>query len=199
MGAGHSFLVLEEPLSEDTHSLDPAPDKSGGSPPDFFFEALFSQHFIFLPSSFLSSYSPNLLFFPVFSFFFYLHIGILIIIAIAVIVKTSLDLFLQVRLPYPELPHDVPHLWPPPVVRPVSPLSHTLPSLLLWRSHSSGDLQRPYYQELTPTTLMGALLPISQLHQVLERYSFLPQFLFLSSIARINILPYIGARAHERA
>ena len=36
MGAGHSFLVLEGPLSEDTHSLDPAPDKSGGPPPDFF-------------------------------------------------------------------------------------------------------------------------------------------------------------------
>ena len=36
MGAGHSFLVLEGPLSEDTHSLDPAPDESGGPPPDFF-------------------------------------------------------------------------------------------------------------------------------------------------------------------
>ena len=78
MGAGHSFLVLEGPLSEDTHSLDPAPDKSGGPPPEFFFpffffffEALFSQYFIFLPSSFLSSYSPNLLFFPRFSSFFF--------------------------------------------------------------------------------------------------------------------------------
>ena len=38
---------------------------------------------------------------------------------------------------------------------------------------------------------MGALLPVSQLHHVSERYSFLPQFLFCSSIARINILPYI--------
>ena len=43
MGAGHFFpffflfLVLEGPLSEDTHSLDPAPDKSGGPPPEFFF------------------------------------------------------------------------------------------------------------------------------------------------------------------
>ena len=99
----------------------------------------------------------------------------------------SLVSFLQVRLPHPDLPRDVPHLWPPPVVRPVSTPSHTFPSSPLWRSHSSVDLQRPNYQELTPTTLMGALLPISQLHHVSERYCFLPQFLFHSSIARINV------------
>ena len=115
----------------------------------------------------------------------------------------SLNSSPQARFPYPELPRDVPHLWPPPVVRPVSTPSHTFPSSPLWRSHSSGDLQRSNYQELTPTTPMGALLPISQLHHVSERYSFLPQFLFRSSIAKINILPYIlpyiGAGAHERA
>ena len=57
MGAGHSFLVLEEPLSEDTHSLDPAPDKSGGLPPDFF------SLFFLKPSSHNTSYFYLPLFF----------------------------------------------------------------------------------------------------------------------------------------
>ena len=172
MGAGHSFLVLEGPLSEDTHSLDPAPDKSGGPPPDFSFLLLFlspfSAIYIYLPLFFLLT--PPISFF----FLFFLHIGILVIVTM----PPSLVSFLQVRLPHPDLPRDVSHLWPPPVVRPVSTPSHTFPSPPLWRSHSSSDLQRPNYQELTPTTLMGALLSISQLHHVLERYSFLPQFLF---------------------
>ena len=112
---------------------------------------------------------------------FSLHIGVLVIVAMS----PNLDSFLQVRLPYPELPSDAPTAYP-------------------WLSqfyivHEVITNCRSNYPELTPTTLMGALLPISQLHHVLERYSFLPQFLFRSSIARINILPYIGARAHERA
>ena len=84
----------------------------------------------------------------------------------------------------PEL--SAPHLWPPPIMRPVSTPSHTFPSLPLWRSHSSGDLQRSNYQELTPTTPMEAFLPISQLHHVSEWYSFLPQFLFCSSIVLLS-------------
>ena len=96
----------------------------------------------------------------------------------------NLDSFLQVRLPYPELPSDAPTAYP-------------------WLSqfyivHEVITNCRSNYPELTPTTLMGALLPISQLHHVLERYSFLPQFLFRSSIARINILPYIGARGTRK-
>ena len=71
MGAGHSFLVLEGPLSEDTHSLDPAPDKSGGPPPDFFKGPLFHNiSYFYLPLFFLLT--P-----PV----FFLHIGILVIVA----------------------------------------------------------------------------------------------------------------------
>ena len=97
----------------------------------------------------------------------------------------NLDSFLQVRLPYPELPSDAPTAYP-------------------WLSqfyivHEVITNCRSNYPELTPTTLMGALLPISQLHHVSEWYSFLPQFLVRSSIARINILPCIGAGAHERA
>ena len=98
MGAGHSFLVLEGPLSEDTHSLDPAPDESGGPPPDFFLSPFFTIFHIFT-FLFFSSYSPSF-------FWFFLHIGILVIIAML----PSLDSFLQVRLPHPELPRDVPHL-----------------------------------------------------------------------------------------
>ena len=86
MGAGHSFLVLEGPLSEDTHSLDPAPDKSGGPPPDFFFFKPLFAIYIYLPLFFLLT--PPISFFFL---FFFLHIGILVIVAIAVIVKTSLD------------------------------------------------------------------------------------------------------------
>ena len=95
MGAGHSFLVLEGPLSEDTHSLEPTLDESGSPPPDFFLSPFFTIFHIF---TFL------------FSFFllpqFFLHIGILVIVAMS----PSLDSFLQVRLPHPELPRDVPHL-----------------------------------------------------------------------------------------
>ena len=54
MGAGHYFLVLEGPLSGDTHSLDPAPDKSGGPPPDFFLAPFFTIfHIFYLPLFFL--------------------------------------------------------------------------------------------------------------------------------------------------
>ena len=59
MGAGHFFpggffpIVLEGPLSEDTHSLDPAPDKSGGPTPEFFFAPfhIFTFFFPFFHSS----------------------------------------------------------------------------------------------------------------------------------------------------
>ena len=95
MGAGHSFLVLEGPLSEDTHSLDPAPDESGGPPPDFFKPLFHNISYFYLPLFFLLT--P-----PV----FFLHIGMLIIVTMS----PSLDSFLQVRLPHPELPCDVPHL-----------------------------------------------------------------------------------------
>ena len=90
-GAGHFlflFLVLEGPLSEDTHSLDPALDKSGGPPPDFFFLPLFTIFHISFHLTFPS--------------FFFLHIGILVIVAMS----PNLDPFLQVRPPYPELPSD---------------------------------------------------------------------------------------------
>ena len=113
--------------------------------------------------------------------FFFLHIRILVIVAMS----PSLNSFLQVRLPHPGLPCDVPTAYP-------------------WLSqfyivHDVIINCRSNYPELTPTTLMGALRPISQLHHVSEWYSFLPQFLVRSSITRINILPYIGTRAHERA
>ena len=166
------FLVLEGPLSGDTHP----------STPHRINPAVHHQiYFFYSPSfPFLSHILP-----PSFHSFFFvlslLHIGILVIVAMS----PNLDSFLQVRLPYPELPSDAPTAYP-------------------WLSqfyivHEVITNCRSNYPELTPTTLMGALLPISQLHQALERYSFLPQFLFRSSIARINILPYIGARAHERA
>ena len=71
MGAGHSFLVLEGPLSEDTHSLDPAPDKSGGPPPDFFLSPLLAILHIF---TFLFSFFLLPQFFP---FFFLLILYIL--------------------------------------------------------------------------------------------------------------------------
>ena len=94
MGAGHSFLVLEEPLSEDTHSLDPAPDESGGPPSDFLKPLFHNISYFYLPLFFLLT--PPIFF----------NIGILIIITMS----PSLDSFLQVRLPHPELPRDTPHL-----------------------------------------------------------------------------------------
>ena len=99
--------------------------------------------------------------------------------------SSNLDSLLQIRLPHPGLPCDVPSAYP-------------------WLSqfyivHDVIINCRSNYPELTPTTPMGAPRPISQLHHMSEWYSFLPQFLVRSSIARINILPYIGAGAHERA
>ena len=73
MGAGHSFLVLEGPLSEDTHSLDPAPDKSGGPPPDFFFLFFFLSPLLAILHIFTFLFSFFLLpqFFSLFFLFTY--------------------------------------------------------------------------------------------------------------------------------
>ena len=116
----------------------------------FFLQPLFS-----LSVSYFTSLLPQFFF-----FLSLLHIGILVIVAMS----PNLDSFLQVRLPYPELPSDAPTAYP-------------------WLSqfyivHEVITICRSNYPELTPTTLMGALLPISQLHQALERYSFLPPISF---------------------
>ena len=166
------FLVLEGPLSGDTHpstlhQINPAVHHQ------IFFLLFFLQPLFSLPVSYF--YLPPSI------IFFFLHIGILVFVAMS----SNLDSLLQIRLPHPGLPCDVPSAYP-------------------WLSqfyivHDVIINCRSNYPELTPTTPMGAPRPISQLHHMSEWYSFLPQFLVRSSIARINILPYIGAGAHERA
>ena len=170
------FLVLEGPLSGDTH-----PSTLHRINP-----AVHHQIFFLKPSSHNISYFHLPLFFLLAPPFFFnsLHIGILVIVAMS----PSPDSFLQVRLPHPGLPCDVPTAYP-------------------WLSqfyivHDVIINCRSNYPELTPTTPMGAPRPISQLHHMSEWYSFLPQFLVRSSIARINILPYIGAghtKGHSNA
>ena len=151
-------MVLEGPLSGDTHPSTPHrinPAVHHQIFFSFFFQAPFPQYSIFLPPSFPS-------FFLFFSLFFgSLHIGILVIVAMS----PNLDSFLQIRLPHPGLPCDAPTAYP-------------------WLSqfyivHDVIINCCSNYPELTPTTLMGALLLISQLHHVSEWYSFFPLFLFL--------------------